>query len=138
MLRSTASAGSQTDAFVTNAGMVYLIGSSGGQWVTPRVTVFNGRTGARVTQVADAPGNGVFYGTQTGVLAASLNKVFFSTQGLSPTDISYFTFNPATSQVTRSGDSPYHGDYAMYPPLYWRRTNRWCSPATAPTSRPAT
>jgi hypothetical protein len=39
-------------------------------------------------------------------------------QGLSPADIDYVQLNTATSQVTRVGDSPYHGDYAMNVPLY--------------------
>ena len=34
LIRSTATGGSQTDAFVTNAGIVFLIGQTGGQWVS--------------------------------------------------------------------------------------------------------
>ncbi|HEY8359078.1 MAG TPA: hypothetical protein VIL30_16600, partial [Ramlibacter sp.] len=115
VLRTTASGDAHTDAFVTNAGVVYLIGSSGGQWVVPHVVVFNGRTGARLSQFA-SHGNGTFYGTQFGVLAASLDKVFLLSQGLSPADVSYFTFAGGT--VTGSGGAPYHGEHAMSAPLY--------------------
>jgi hypothetical protein len=37
---------------------------------------------------------------------------------LSPSDISFFQIDPATNQVIRSGDSPYHGDYPIYTPLF--------------------
>ncbi|HMC16562.1 MAG TPA: hypothetical protein VKI18_13075, partial [Albitalea sp.] len=35
-----------------------------------------------------------------------------------PSDISYFSFDPATSLVNGWGDSPYHGDYSMTVPLF--------------------
>ena len=112
LIRSTASLGSQTDAFVSNAGIVFLIGQTGGQWVNEPVMTFDGRTGARIPQ-AGFGGGGYFYSTQTGVMADTLGKVFFVAQGISPADISYFSYVAATSQVTSSGDSPYHGDYSM-------------------------
>lgn len=116
LLRSTATGGNHTDAFVTNTGMVYLIGSSGGQWVLPYVQIYDGRTGIRNLSVRE--GSGSFYGTQTGVLAGRLNKVFVMSQGLSPADIAFFSIDPATSAVTGSGESPYHGDHSMWAPLY--------------------
>lgn len=117
LLRTSASSGSQTDAFVTNDGFIYMIGQTGGQWVDEPVGVLDGRTGTRVAQ-SGSTGFGYFYGTQYGVMAERLGKAFLMSQGLSPSDISYFTFNRATNQVLQSGDSPYHGDYRMATPLF--------------------
>jgi hypothetical protein len=47
LIRSTATGGSQTDAFVTDAGIVFLIGQTGGQWVSEPVVTLDGRTGVR-------------------------------------------------------------------------------------------
>ncbi|WP_157268650.1 PKD domain-containing protein [Azohydromonas aeria] len=117
VIKTFATGGAQTDAFVTNAGIVHLIGQTGGQWVEDPVATFNARTGARIVQKVPYGGAG-FYGTQYGVLADRLDKVFFMPQGSSPSDINYFSFVPATHLVTTTGDSPYHGDYDMQTPLY--------------------
>ena len=118
LVKSFATGGAHTDAFVTDNGSVYVIGQEGGQWVDEPVAVFNGRTGAKIAQAGWEGGGASFYGTQYGVLAGRLNKVFFMPLGLSPADISYFSFDPATSQVTAAGDSPYHGSFPMSVPLY--------------------
>jgi hypothetical protein len=117
VIRTTASGGAQTDAFVTNTGRVYLIGTTAGGFFTDRVAVFNGRTGASLVQPTIL-GSGTFYGMQHGILAGGLNKAFFISEGLSPSDISFFSIDPASGLVTASGDSPYHGDYQMASPLY--------------------
>lgn len=118
LLRSSATSGSQTDAFVTNAGVVYMVGQSGGQWVNPAVSVIDGRTGTDLTAtLGKGYASGYFYGTQRGVYAAAKRKAFVMSSGLSPADISYFTLN-ASGAVDQTGDSPYHGDYAMSAPLY--------------------
>jgi len=117
LLRTSSSAGQQTDAFVTNSGFIYLIGQSGGQWVDQPVTVINGRDGSTVPQGL-AYGQGTFYGTQYGVLAGSLNRFFLMSLGLSPADITYVQFNPSTNVMARAGESPYHGDYSMSAPLF--------------------
>lgn len=123
LVRSTATGGSQTDAFVTNTGLIYLIGQTGGQWVSEPIVVIDGRTGAKIPQPGFY-GGGYFYGTQLGVLAGSLDKVFFIAQGLSPQDISWFTFNRTVDNVIASGDSPYHGDYSMDAPLWMSGDDR--------------
>lgn len=120
LLHSSSTGGSQTDAFVTNAGLVYMVGQTGGQWVNPAITVVDGRTGTDLTSTL-AQGNygfGYFYGTQRGILAASKNKAFVISNGLSPADISYFTLDPTTGAVKQAGDSPYHGDYPMSAPFF--------------------
>ncbi|HEX6363283.1 MAG TPA: hypothetical protein VFZ93_10025, partial [Albitalea sp.] len=119
LVRTSSTGGSQTDAFVTNAGVVFLIGQTGGQWVADAVVTLDGRTGARIVQTGfPCCSSAYFYGTQYGVFAERLDKVFFVAQGLSPSDISHFTFDPATYQVLAAGDSPYHGDYPISAPLY--------------------
>jgi YD repeat-containing protein len=120
LLHSSATGGSQTDAFVTNAGVVYMVGQTGGQWVSPAVTVVDGRTGTDLTASLGQVGYGFgyFYGTQRGIFAASKNKAFVISNGLSPADISYFTLDPTTGAINKAGDSPYHGDYAMGAPFF--------------------
>jgi hypothetical protein len=116
VVRTIASGGAQTDAFVTNGGMVYLIGTRP-YGFSEAVAVFNGRTGEKLVQPF-IEGTGTFYGTQRGILAASVNRVFFISEGLSPVDVDYFSIDPASGIVMSSGDSPYHGDYLMGSPLY--------------------
>lgn len=118
LLRSSLTGGSQTDAFVTNAGIVYMIGQSGGQWVTPSVSIVNGRTGADLTATLGGSFYYSFYGTQHGIYAATKHKAFLMSSGLSPADIDYFTLDATTGAVTKAGDSPYHGDYWMSTPLF--------------------
>lgn len=117
VVKSFATGGSHTDAFLTANGVAYFIGQSGGQWVRPSVVYFDAATGQALTP---PEGNymGSFYGTQTGIYAPTKNKVYLMSQGLSPADINYFTINPTNSEVTAMGDSPYHGDYSMSAPLY--------------------
>ena len=92
LVRSSSTGGSQTDAFVTNAGMIYIIGQTGGQWVDHVVYILNGYTSADLP-----PGGywgGQFYGTMRGIYAASKNKGFAMASSLSPADINYFTIDP--------------------------------------------
>lgn len=119
VVKSFATGGSHTDAFVTDGAIAYFIGQTGGQWVRPAVMHFNARTGAELTLSESETGYlGSLYGTQTGIYAPSQNKVFLMEQGLSPADIHYFTINPENNSVIALGDSPYHGDYYMDAPLY--------------------
>ncbi|MGV7210111.1 PKD domain-containing protein [Oxalobacteraceae bacterium A2-2] len=120
LLKSAATGGAQTDAFITNDGVAYLIGQTGGQWVRPAVTVLDARTGAKLSELDYASGQ--FYGTQRGIFAQSKSKALLMASGLSPADISYFTVDPKTNSVLASGDSPYHGDYSMSAPLYLSET----------------
>ncbi|MBC3806784.1 hypothetical protein H8K52_05415 [Undibacterium seohonense] len=116
IIRSSSTGGAHTDLFVMNSGVVFLIGQTGGQWVNESVVAIDARTGTKIAQGSGYLG--MFYGTQYGILADKLNKVFLMEQGLSPSDIDYFTFNPTTSQAIKFGDSPYHGDYSLNVPLY--------------------
>lgn len=114
IIRTSDVLGARTDAFVTNDGYIYAIGQTGGQWVSPAVYVVNGYNGVAVTGSV----YGALYGTQWGVFADKLNKVFLLEQGLSPADIHYFQISATTRAVTAFGDTPYHGDYSMGSTLY--------------------
>lgn len=120
LVRTSATLGKQTDSFITNDGIAYLIGNSNGGWADTSVLVLNARTGEKVSELGWA--SGTFYGTQKGIFAASKNKAFLISEGLSPSDISYFTIDPKTNKVLTSGDSPYHGDYPMSSPMFLSET----------------
>lgn len=115
LLRTSATDGSQSDAPVTNSGLVILVGQTGGQWVTPGITVINGRTGAAVTT---GGGFASIYGTTRALLGETAGKLFTQSEGLSPQDVYATVFDSATGALGSTVDSPYHGDYAMGNPLW--------------------
>lgn len=117
IVRSSATGGSQTEVMVTDSGLVYLTGQSGGQWLTPSVSTLNARTGAVIAD-AGAGGFGYFYGVMHGLYSPVNRKGYAVSEGLSPVDISYFTTDAATSAVSGYGDSPYHGDYPIGATLF--------------------
>ncbi|MDR7050017.1 hypothetical protein J2X54_002472 [Duganella sp. 3397] len=116
-LRTSPTGGSQTEVMLTDAGVVYLIGQSGGQWNTPSVTVLNARTGVSIPE-SGSSGYGRFYGTMHGVYSQLNNKGYAASEGVSPVDISYFTTDATSKAVNGYGDSPYHGDYPMSSTLF--------------------
>ena len=117
IVQTFATGGSQTDVFVTNAGRVYLIGQTGGQWVDPEVWGFDGLTGVNLN--IDVPyANGTFYGTQYGTFSESRQRGYLISQGLSPAKVTYFDLDGASGKFLKAGDSPYHGTYAMSTPLF--------------------
>jgi hypothetical protein len=117
IIHTFASLGSQTEALVTNAGQIYLVGHNGGQWVNPEVWGFNGYTGANLN--VDIPyGNGTFYGTQHGTFSESRHRAYTLSEGLSPAKVTYFDIDGASGKVTKAADSPYHGTYDMSSPLF--------------------
>jgi hypothetical protein len=118
LVLSSATLGSQTDVFLLDDGIAYLIGQTGGQWVVGPVMAMNLRTGEHLTLPPFMQNGAYFYGTQKGVLANRKNRVLFMAYGLSPSDISYFSFDPSNHHVLNSGDSPYHGDYALGQDFY--------------------
>jgi hypothetical protein len=121
LLHSSATGGSQTEAFVSNAGIVYMVGQTGGQWSTPTVAAVNGKTGVDLTSTLGSPNGYSFYGTMHGIYSPLKRKAFVVSEGLSPMDIDYFTLD-ANGAVSSVGDSPYHGDYAMSSSLFLSAT----------------
>jgi len=121
LVRSSSTSGAQTEVFITNEGIVFLTGQTGSSWARPAVSVINARTG-QVLPALDYAVAGSFYGTMRGVFAASKNKAFVMSNGLSPGDIAYFTVDQKTGAISGSGDSPYHGDYPMAAPFFLSAT----------------
>lgn len=115
VLRTSATGGSQSDAPVTNSGLLILVGQTGGQWVSPGITVINGRTGATVTT---GGGFASIYGTTRALLGETVGKLFTQSEGLSPQDIYATSIDPTTGTLGSASDSPYHGDYSMGNPLW--------------------
>lgn len=113
LIRNTPLQTVPTEAFVSDSGTVWLLGDG-----ITSVAVFNGRTGDRITQAGPTGRLHGGAGPGIGLFAERVNKGFLMSQGVSPVDISYFDVTPATSQVTRLGDSPYHGSYAMSSPFF--------------------
>lgn len=116
LIRSSPTLGSQTMVAVTNSGLLYLLGQTGGQWVTPAITIEDGRTGNFLT-----PGSNPFavtYGTMSGIYSDVNNKLFVISSGLSPSEIYDITLDPTTGNDTGYGQAPYWGDYAMVAPFW--------------------
>ncbi|MEY2875777.1 MAG: hypothetical protein RLZZ373_3148 [Pseudomonadota bacterium] len=115
LLRSSASGGAQTEALVSDAGLVYLTGQTGGQWLTPGFTVLDGRTGVTVQTYNSFAS---LYGSTRAILASGVGKVFTLSLGLSPSQLYGHTVDPATGLLGTSQGSPYWGDYAMGAPFW--------------------
>lgn len=113
LIKTFGTSGTQTDVFVTNSGVVYLIGGNG-QWNDIGMFMFNGITGQSISTCCGF----TFYGSQHGIYADKINKIFLIEEGLSPSDISYISLDPKTGEAVSTGDSPYHGDYSMYSPMF--------------------
>lgn len=111
VVKSTGTGGTQTDVFVTNDGVVFLIGQSIGSSARPSIAVINARTGQLLPSVDYSGG---FYGVMRGVFAASKNKVIAGQSASS--SISTFTIDPKTNAVLTNGTT--YGDYTMSPPFY--------------------
>lgn len=120
LLRTVVTGGDRTEVFLRNDGQAYVIGQVGGQWVSPPVQRFDLESGVELPSQSPTSGFGsaVFYGTQRGVFAPLKNKAFFVAEGLSPTDLSYFTVDALTGALVAGGDSPYHGDFPISGPLF--------------------
>jgi hypothetical protein len=115
LLNSWSTAGSQTFVEISDAGLVYLGGQTGGQWVTPGMTVLNAATGATVQTFNNV---GVFYGTMQAAYADASHQIFVVSDGLSPTQIYSVALDPGTGQVTGTTGTPYWGNYGMEGPLW--------------------
>jgi len=111
VLNTFSTSGTQTDAMVDNAGVIWVIGTS---WDSG-VSTYNGRTGAKLAQSSYL--SSYYSETHGGVLVDRLHKILSVTWSVTPVDINYLSFDPSTYQVIASGDSPYHGNYLIDAPL---------------------
>ena len=46
-----------------------------------------------------------------------LNRIYFFRDGTSPNDLHYEAINQTTGSITAEGETPYHGDYTIAPPI---------------------
>jgi hypothetical protein len=96
LLHSWPTGGSQTMVVISNSGLLYLTGQTGGQWVTPGMTVLSSSTGATVQSYSST---GIFYGTTLGVYADLSNQIFAVSSGLSPSQTYSVALNPSGKHV---------------------------------------
>lgn len=107
--------GSQTMVLISNAGLIYLSGQTGGQWLSPAMTVLDASTGATVQSYSQ---NGDFYGTMHGVYDDVSNHIFVVWTGLSPVQTYSVALDSGTGLVTGTTGSPYWGTYGMGAPMW--------------------
>ena len=115
LLHSWPTSGAQTMVEISNAGLLYLSGQVGGQWLSPAMTVMDGSTGSVVQSYAQ---NGDFYGTMHGILVDKHNEIITAWTGLSPQQMFSVALNSGTGQITGTTGSPYWGTYAMNSPFW--------------------
>jgi hypothetical protein len=116
IIRSSSTLGSQTMVAVNNSGLLYLLGQTGGQWVTPAITIEDGKTGNFLTPAFQP--FAVVYGIMSGIYSDVNNKLFVIASGLSPSEIYDITLDPATGNDIGYGQAPYWGDYPMFAPFW--------------------
>jgi hypothetical protein len=116
LLNSWSTAGSQTFVAISNAGLIYLSGQTGGQWIAPGMTVLNASTGATVQSYNSSIG--VFYGSMQAAYADASNRIFVVSSGLSPVQTYSVALDPTTGQITATSGSPYWGNYPMGGPMW--------------------
>lgn len=115
VLSTTATGGAQTEVFTSNAGMLFVTGQTGGQWVSPAFVAINGRTGSTLSNGSSMN----IYGVTRGVMSESLGRLYTLSEGLSPSQIYWTGVTPGSGAFTGSnGGSPYWGDYGMSNPLW--------------------
>lgn len=99
LLRSTSTLGTPSEAFVTNAGRLYLTGTAN-SYTDTLVSVLNGRTGENLSASLGLAGSS--YYNMRGVFAGSKGRALTVSY-----DIKYFDIDAASGKVSKSGTSPY-------------------------------
>lgn len=107
----TISSLSATSTFVDDDATIMLYSPS---WSDPTLTTINGRTGVKISESR----GGYAYWYLNGLYANKVNSLLLVSSGVSPSDIAYVKMDPVTRQITGTSDSPYHGDYNIYGPLF--------------------
>lgn len=100
---------------VVTSGNIVFVSSGSGQWTN--LSSYNGATGNRIDSRTIRQASYLAYVPQ-------LNKIYDIDTDISPRDIETFEINAAGAFLTADWhgyDSPYHGDYPMFYPL-------WASP----------
>jgi uncharacterized protein (TIGR03437 family) len=99
-------------AVPVTAGSVVVSAS----WIYVMPTYVGGSVSVNLATGVVAPNNSVFYGSR-GRLNAAVNAVYGTRDGLSPNDIEEYDIS--TGPITRQFDSPYHGDYCIFGPVWF-------------------
>jgi hypothetical protein len=121
LLRSSSTNGSQTEAFISNGGLVYLSGNPNFSSSGAALTVINGKTGVDMSAtLATANANSYFYGSANGVYS-SINRKGYIASGGSATDIYTFSID-ANNVASPLVDNVYHYDY-LSPQSFFLSTN---------------
>lgn len=115
LVRSSATGGTQTEAFITNAGLVYMMGSSANYSYTSQVSVLNGRTGADLTSTLGSKSDGYIYGTATGVYSPLKHKGFVVSANSTNEIYSFSISSDIASSLVSTG---YRYDYTSALPFF--------------------
>lgn len=116
LLRSSSTGGTQTEAFVTNAGFVYLIGYSGSWSPGPLVVVVNGKTGEDVSSTHNLTANNYYStGNARGIYSGVTRKAFWA--GDYSSELNYFSLD-AGGVVTTIERGPYYYSNTAPAPLF--------------------
>lgn len=119
LVRSSATNGSQTDAYVTNAAIVYLMANSGG-YSGAGIGIINGKTGQDMTASHNLATNSYYYGgNPRGIYSGVNRKAYWIADSWS--EINYFSLN-TDGALTTLGRSPYYYNYSMTAPLFLSAT----------------
>lgn len=104
LLRSTAVTGTAAEAFVNNAGYLYLNGSTSGNYDSV-ITVLNGRTGANLSASLGISG-GSYYNLR-GVYAGTKGRTLSVMSNQTSSTFTYMDIDVVTGKISRTGNSPY-------------------------------
>ena len=116
LVHSSATNGSQTDAIVTNAALIYLAGQTNSSWSNTGVKVVNGKTGEDVTATYGGPQYSTYFGSNArGLYSGVRRTAYFGSDSYS--EIYYFSLDAAgvAGTVNRS---PYYGSSTLTQPLF--------------------
>jgi hypothetical protein len=117
LLRSSATNGSQTEAFIGNTGLVYLMGSTTYSSNGTMISVIDGKTGVDMTATLGTSNPSYyFYGSAAGVYS-SINRKGFLASGGSQTEI--YTFSIGTNNVASPlSTTGYRYDFSSPQPFF--------------------
>jgi hypothetical protein len=117
LLRSSATNGSQTEAFINNAGLVYLTGNPTYSSNGTTVNVINGRTGVDMTAtLSTSTQNYYFYGAASGVYSSINRRAYIANAG-SSSEIYTFSID-ANNMVSALTSSGYRYDFPSPQPFF--------------------
>jgi len=96
-----------TDGLAT-AGSIVVASDASGAWNTHYTFLPDG------TRVSAVEWN---YFSREYAWSPVRNRLYFFRDDTSPNDLQWESINPATGKITGAGESPYHGDFVIRPPI---------------------